>query len=199
MALDPHADEQPEKKTDVAAYWIDMYPVTVAQYARFCRAAGHVMPPQPGYSTPRHPVVNVSWAGAAAYADWVGAKLPTEAEYEKAARGGQEGLKYPWGNDWSPAQANGARTRGGATPVCSYPPNGFGLFDMVGNVWEWCQDRYQRLVGTTLVGAGPDWLRVLRGGSWLSAAGNLSVATRNYDLAQGRSSDSDGFRCVQAP
>lgn len=103
---------------------------------------------------PDHPVVHVAYQDASAYADWLGKSLPTEAEWEYAARGGLDGATYPWGNDFCPDGKAMANTwegdfpwrnteRDGYTrtsPVGIYPPNGYGLFDMVGNVWEWTQD-----------------------------------------------------------
>lgn len=112
---------------------------TNAQY-RACVEAGACSPPSNRtdsyYPSQRdHPVVNVSWEDAMAFCRWAGGRLPTEAEWEYAARGGREGSQYPWGNEISPANANysGRET----TAVGSYSPNGFGLFDMAGNVWEW--------------------------------------------------------------
>jgi formylglycine-generating enzyme required for sulfatase activity len=95
--------------------------------------------PKPGYEN--HPVVKVSWYGARAYARWLGKRLPTEAEWEKAARGGLVGQKYVYGDTISPYQANVAGFQA-TTPVGSYPPNGFGLYDMVASVWQWGSDWY---------------------------------------------------------
>ena len=91
-----------------------------------------------------HPVVGVSWYGAMAYAKWAGKRLPTEAEWEKAARGGLVGKRYPWGDTIDATNANYGNTVGYTTAVGSYPANGYGLHDMGGNVWEWCLDAHDR-------------------------------------------------------
>ena len=130
-----------------------------------------------------HPVVYVSWYGAMAYAQWARKRLPTEAEWEKAARGGLVGSKYPWGNFIDPSQANYSSHVGDTTTVGSHPPNKYGLYDMAGNVWEWCLDAYEGdfyknspsrnpIAGEGVIRhitnnfTNVKTLRVLRGGSW---------------------------------
>lgn len=162
-------NEMPEHSIYLNAFYIDKYEVTNAQYAEFLKAygknfdtAGHQLldindsdcliekvgntyKPKMGYEN--HPVIEVSWYGAAAYAQFYGKRLPTEAEWEKAARGGLVCKRFPWGNDITHDGANywktGGRDKWERTfPVGSFPPNDYGLFDMAGNVWEWCADEF---------------------------------------------------------
>lgn len=129
----------------------------------------------------------MSWHAANAYAKWAGKRLPTEAEWEYAARGGREDQKYPWGNSIDDTHANYGLNVGETVPVGQYAPNGYDLYDMVGNVWEWCSDPYE----------GVDNSRVLRGGSWLNTAATfVRVSTRGWST-RSFTSAYIGFRCVK--
>ncbi|MCR4404608.1 MAG: formylglycine-generating enzyme family protein [Candidatus Acetothermia bacterium] len=138
------------------------------------------------------PIECVKWSGC-------GCRLPTEAEWEKAARGGLSGQRYPWGNDIDCARANYYPCVGNTTPVGSYPPNGYGLYDMAGNVWEWVWDwhdsgYYSRSPEADPRGPASGSFRVLRGGSWFIIASYCQVATRGGG-APGRACM--GFRAVR--
>jgi len=141
---------------------IGKFPTTIEEYARFVEATGHRPPKWPGGKFPaesaRHPVVNVSWEDAQTYLNWVGARLPSEAEWEKAASGSQ-GWLYPWGIEFIPDNCNSSESKStGTRPVDAHPGgvSPYGVMDMAGNVWEWTSSLYE---------AGADW-RVLKGGSW---------------------------------
>ena len=163
MGSNDYDNEKPIHSVYVDAFYIDAYEVTNAEYAEFLNAKGkHAEAGKEWYlignhlsrieyvsrkyqvkaGYENHPVTFVSWYGAMAYAEWKGKRLPTEAEWEKAARGGLSGLKYPWGNAIDATNANYNRHVGDTTPVGKYPANGYGLYDMTGNVWEWCLDEY---------------------------------------------------------
>lgn len=176
---------------------------TNAQY-RSCVEAGACDAPSPqgifdDSSKREHPVVNVPWEAAAGFCRWAGGRLPTEVEWEFAARGGREASRYPWGNEIAEANANFGG--GGTRPVCSYPPNSFGLFDMAGNVREWCADwfdgRYYSL-SLWLAPKGPasGTERAVRGGSWASRPTFLRVSYRDALIPRIAHTDL-GFRCVR--
>jgi formylglycine-generating enzyme required for sulfatase activity len=235
------SDEKPVHTVYLDAFYIDVCEVTNAQYAKFLNeygknidAVGHELldiddtgcliekvgntyKPKAGYEN--HPVIYVSWYGAAAYAQFYGKRLPTEAEWEKAARGGLVGKRYPWGDDITHDNANYSGTGGNdkwdrTSPVGSFAPYGYyGLYDMAGNVWEWCADEFDsgyyskspknnpKGPGIAITFKNNDFTnvstgRVLRGGPWHDNPYNLRCANRNYDVPTG-TVIGIGFRCSQ--
>ncbi|RKU29331.1 hypothetical protein C6497_06415 [Candidatus Poribacteria bacterium] len=166
-------------------------------------------------SKAEHPVTWVSWYAAMAYAEWVGKRLPSEAEWEKAARGSMTGQNYPWGESIDYTKANYNSYIGETTSVGEYPANGYGIHDMIGNVWEWCLDEYQEdyyasskrknpICGANTVESikysdmDNGHARVMRGGSWLDASHFVRSASR-YRNKPTRTLARIGFRCVKLP
>ena len=203
---DSSADEKPQHRVYLDAFWIDKTEVTVAEYRRFCEATGREMPPAPSWGWhDDHPVSEVTWDDAAAYATWVGKRLPTEAEWEKAARG-TDGRPYPWGNEWGPGKCANQVNSDTTQPVGSYPAGAspYGALDMAGNVEEWCADWYGESYyrfAPARNSAGPPSgeYRLLRGGSWLNALPRyFRGANRNYGVPDIRG-NYYGFRCVRGP
>ena len=198
-------NEKPVHTVQVDAFYMDKYEVTNAQYKQFVDANpdwrkdridnrfhnGLYLKHWNGNTYPRgkadHPVVWVSWYAATAYAEWTGKRLPTEAEWEYAARGGLAGKKYPWGDTIDASKANYNENVNDTTVVGNYAPNGYGLYDMAGNVFEWCQDTWDSDKSN----------HVLRGGSWRGNAQNVRCARRDADTPP-YASDYLGFRCVRA-
>lgn len=168
--------EKPEHRVFLDGYWIYKCEVTVAQYRRFCSATNRAMPEAPRWGwLDDHPIVNVSWADAEAYAKWAGGRLPTEAEWEKSARG-TDGRAYPWGDQWDPKRCNSHESAvGKTTPVGSFPAgtSPCGADDLAGNVWEWCADWYDSSYYSLRIARNPTGpvsgsRRVVRGGGWYS-------------------------------
>jgi formylglycine-generating enzyme required for sulfatase activity len=205
-----HEDsEYPVREVVIARpFALGRMPVTFAQWDRFAGATGGWRPPDEGWGRGARPVVNVSWTDAMAYCAWLSARtgrrvrLPSEAEWEYAARAGS-GSAYPWGAEIRWGLANGMEAgvaEGGqcTTPVGAFPPNAFGLHDMMGNVWEWVADCWNSFyVGAPCDGSA--WLsgdcerRVLRGGSWADVPRLLRCAARNRNGRDFRCNDY-GFR-----
>jgi formylglycine-generating enzyme required for sulfatase activity len=208
---DARDDEKPQHHVGLTrGFWLSQGPVTVAAYKKYVADTGVAMPVPPPSNTRRsmrdHPVVNVDWDDAVAYCVWAGGRLPTEAEWEYAARGGKANLVYPLGNRINPKSAN-YRDSGweGTSKVGSYPPNHFALHDMSGNVWEWTADWYQKTyysrlsraqAGTNPQGPKRGSHRIVRGGSWLHSSVGLRTASRG-SYAPASSDSRLGFRCLR--
>jgi len=200
------SSEMPQYKLYLPKYRIARVPVTNVQYARFVEATKYQFPiywkdgriPD---GKQEHPVVNVSWYDAIAFCEWAGVQLPSEAQWEKAARG-TDGRIWPWGNQPpNKVRCNFGRNVGDTTPVGAYPAGAspYGVLDMAGNVWEWCRtvwrdnyEEYAKIASDDLTGNDR---RVLRGGSWVFSPTDVRSASRNGDVPGSRSADV-GFRLV---
>ncbi|HEX9737005.1 MAG TPA: formylglycine-generating enzyme family protein [Thermoanaerobaculia bacterium] len=202
--------EQPLHRVRLSPFRIARHPVTNDQYRRFLEAnPGYRKPAfwgEESFNGPRQPVVGVSWEDAAAYCKWAGLTLPTEAQWEAAARGA-DARRYPWGDEEpTPARANYATLAGKTTPVDDHPDGSgpFGTLDMAGNVAEWCADALdpeayaKRQEGQLdpVAPLGEPSFRVLRGGSWLDRPSSLPAALRGRYWARLRRRFI-GFRCAQ--
>ncbi len=213
-------DEKPKHKITINSFALDIHPVTNEQFTRFLefmggekdvsnndiirlrssrikRSSGKLII-ESGYA--KHPVVGITWYGAVAYAKWVGKRLPTEAEWEIAASGGIENGEYPTGINIDHSQANFFNSD--TTAVMSYPTNGYGLYDMVGNVYEWCEDWYAyNFYDVTLQepenpkGPQQGVYRVLRGGCWKSLKEDMRCSHRHRNNP-GTVNGTYGFRCA---
>ena len=226
------SNESPVHQVTLTGFWIDKYEVTVAQYRAFCAATGRALPLFPsgyswagksGWTDPalqNHPIVYVSWYDAKAYADWAGLSLPTEAQWEYAARG-TAGNNYPWGgtatsldkyNGWDQTKCaneyNSILEDKSTWPVGSFPTgvSWCGVHDLAGNVWEWCADYYDvpysSTPATNPTGPASGSYRVQRGGSWHSSnfyvEDDYRSANRGFDWPYGEwvNGEDVGFRCV---
>lgn len=230
---DGEADEGPVHEVYLDAFWMDQTEITNGMYT-LCVASGSCEPPMKTGSYTRagyhgnalfadYPVIYVDWNMASAYCEWAGARLPTEAEWEKAARG-EDGRIYPWGNDWdvaklrrlnfadksNPEMTSDINVDDGSretAPVGSYSAgkSPYGILDLAGNVWEWVADWYDPLYyrdspSTNPAGpTSPTWeitMRVLRGGAWVAANQNVFHTSNRNGLEPSRFSESIGFRCA---
>ncbi len=231
MGSDVRKDEEPAGEIRVESFYLDRLPVTNAQFYAFWRAGLYDDPSHPcwaglqeGYrwirkseerrgprfaydpqwNDPEQPVIGVTWYEALAYARWVGKRLPTEAEWEKAARG-TDGRTYPWGNDFALTYCNVAQSGVGCTAkVGKYAPNGdspYGISEMAGNIWEWTSTVYEPYPYRADDGR-EDLMenkgrRVLRGGSWQSRFSQHLRCANRYSAEANFGFTNTGFRCAK--
>ena len=210
-------EEKPQHVVCLDAFHVDVYQVTNAQYKRFADASGHQSPNawnDTNFNAPNQPVVGVNWFDAVAYTKWAGKRLPTEAEWEKAARGGLANMRYPWGNEPPDGTQCNFKDRDVDTdvlydetvndgyrytaPVGSYPPNGYGLYDMAGNVFEWCADDridYSMSPKYNPIGQTDGPARAVHGGGYLAPIFHLRCSRRGGSPAHITASNT-GFRCA---
>jgi formylglycine-generating enzyme required for sulfatase activity len=195
------SDEKPSHQVTITkGFWIGQTPVTVGAYKRFAGATGRLMPPAPnfngGWANENMPVVNVTWDDAQAYCGWVGGGLPTEAEWEYAARGGSTEARYGPIDEIAWYRHNS----GGQThDVAQKRPNGHGLYDMLGDVWQWANDwwdqnYYQSSPSQDPTGPASGKEHVVRGGCWFDRSRDVRVSSRNGGDPTYRDRY-DGFRC----
>lgn len=199
-------DEKPRRLVQLTrGFWMSRSPVTVAAYRCFAEDTERPMPEDPyfneDWSKDDHPIVNVSWADASDYCEWAGGRLPTEAEWEYAARGGRRDSIYPWGNEEPDDTRAKFGSNDGTSPVESYPANGFGLYDMVGSNWEWTADwygvnYYNSSPARDPMGPARGDSRVVRGGSWNYGPELLRCSFR-FKLEPEFRYFGIGFRCVR--
>jgi formylglycine-generating enzyme required for sulfatase activity len=205
MGSEVNWKESPQHMAYTDAFWIDKYEVTVSEYKKFVDETGHRVPKywfrmggNPKPDSEMLPIVYVDYYDACAYCEWEGKRLPTEAEWEKAARG-IDGRVYPWGNEWDPAYANtwekGSHRR---MPVNAYPHGAspYGVLNMGGNVWEWTSSWLISYPGADMEFDFTGTDIVLKGGSWLDFADSTRPA-RRHEFTPYISYNTVGFRCVK--
>ncbi|MFT4551678.1 MAG: sulfatase activating formylglycine-generating enzyme [Chlamydiales bacterium] len=204
-------DALPQHECSTLGFYIDRVPVTNGLFARFVQETGYVTEAEEGEGAPLwgdgqwkvlpgiswrsptgqtlppdfdlHPVTQVTYADTLAYAEWLGRRLPTEKEWEYAARGGQKDIHYPWGNTITRSNANFSGDS--TTPVMQYQANGYGLYDIAGNVWEWSSSWYEAYPGNSV--ENPHFgekYKVVRGGAWMYDAFHCMVSYRNANQAE---------------
>jgi len=205
--LDPEgklASAHPFKNIRLSGYWIGKYPVTWNQYNLYCRKQHLPVPPEPGFpKTGMHPVVNVNWLQAMSYARWAHATLPTEFQWEHAARGPRN-LNYPWGDVWDVTKSANSvgHRRNGTSPVGQYAGarSAYGAYDMAGNVTQWCSNwdskDYSEVGSVDPQGPSSGTFRSLRGGGWGGISPILFRGSFRFHLSPDIRLDICGFRCV---
>ena len=206
-----HESDETQHQVTLSAFKMSKNEITFAQYDVFCEKTGREKPSDNGWDRGTRPVINVSWDDATAFANWMGCRLPSEAEWEYACRAGKT-TPFNTDNNLTTNQANyngnypynnnpNGNDLQKTMPVGSYSPNSWGLNDMHGNVWEWCSDWYGSYPSssqTNPTGASSGSIRVNRGGSWYYGAQYCRSANR-LSYAPSYRSGNLGFRLVVAP
>ncbi len=200
--------DEPQHQVTLNSFKMSKYEVTFEQYDLFCEATGISKPSDEGWGRGNRPVINVNWEDATAFATWMGCRLPTEAEWEYACRAGTT-TQFNTGSNLTTLQANyngnypysnnmQGQYRKQTVPVGSFEANAYGLYDMHGNVWEWCSDKYEYYSiesQTNLKAPMVVSYRIARGGSWYSRANFCRSANRNNFIPEARLYEL-GFRLV---
>lgn len=198
-------DDRPDHKVAIDAFFLDKTEVTHSQYAEFLKATKRKAPyhwtnGEMPAGAAEVPIYNVDWDDATAYCKFRGKRLPTEAEWERAARGGKDGLSFPWGDKADPKMALfGVQT--GPGPVGKFPPNAYGLHDIAGSVSEWCahwfaRDYYKTSPPRNPKGPETGDYKVIRGGAWSDSGPRITVFFRNW-VRPNQKTPNLGFRCAQ--
>jgi len=218
-------NELPVHSVYIDAFYIDIYEVTFEKYDAFCNATSRTKPDDYSWGRGTKPVIRVSWYDAIDYCNWLseqeglemcydssynmdrtkkGYRLPTEAEWEKAARGGLSGKRYPCGDSIDGSKANYGNAGDGydnlTAPIGIYPANSYGLYDMAGNVWEWCYDwygSYSSALQTNPTGPTTGSFRIARGGSWYYDNTSFLRCAYRYSIIPDFCLGETGFRCVR--
>ncbi len=204
------ADFSPAHTVTLDSFYMDVHEVTNADYKQFCQATGYKYPEfwnteafRSGDNYPHHPVIGISWSDANKYAAWAGKRLPTEAEWEYAARGGLEGKEYPNGDTLGRVEEKKSLNPwvNGIVQVTLFKANGYGLYDMDGNVWEWVSDGfdehyYEASPAYNPKGPVNKFNKVIRSGSWHSGGMCKKVYYRK-GLPANWVDFAVGFRCVK--
>lgn len=224
-SADAFYDEGPSHTVLLDGYFIDKFEISNRQYGEFIKATGHAAPAywdDPRLNKPEHPVVGVNWFDAKAYCEWKDKRLPTEAEWEKAARG-PNGYLYPWGNEFDVEKVNVGKRLSSTLPVDTLPAGAshYGIHHMAGNVFEWVADWYQpdfygvsSELANPIGPKDPVWLggtgtyvdrltvgekRVIRGGSWIAAQASVTTTHRFWNDPLNNSYGVGlGFRCAKS-
>ncbi len=216
------SNEMPKHTVELNSFYLDTHEVTNAQFKQFVQETRYEAQGKwqkyAGEDRANHPVVNVSWFDAKAYAEWSGKRLPNEAEWEYAARGGKDVKWWPWGNEEDPLKANyqrkretfftgiprviGVKKKINTKRVGNYEPNGYGLYDIIGNVEEWCEDEFKSYPGgpsiRPLRGEKPGPKKAIRGGSWITKHPAYMRITKRHRTRPDGFNYSLGFRCAKS-
>jgi len=196
-------ENPPHQVTITKGLWMGQTIVTVGAYKRFASATGRQMPKAPTFNSSwandSMPIVNISWNDTTAFCGWAGGRLPTEAEWEHAARAGSTEARY---GPLDEVAWHSFNSGGQTHPVAEKRANGFGLYDMLGNVWEWVNDwydqnYYQHSPSQDPTGPSGGSLRVLRGASWYNTSRPIRVSYRGSEYPASRRFDNEGFRCAR--
>jgi formylglycine-generating enzyme required for sulfatase activity len=202
-------NEKPQYKASLPAFYIDVNEVTNAEYKLFCDSTGRPYPVNPSWDSnyflgkPNYPALNVSWDDANAYAKWVGKRLPTEEEWEKAARG-SDGRSWPWGEEFQPGLANLEGKEDGfefAAPVGSFRAgiSIYGINDLTGNIWEWTSSQFKPHPGSTDQDERYNKnFRVIKGGGYQAPVKNLRSVAFRFPSEPSKTYEATGFRCAKS-